>query len=113
MPLLIAVSTIRFDWNKQGSRWYPGKPPLAYLQDRHHVSRYNPTPASWIDHVYRGALSDGSPFWVAEPYGLDSDAEEDFAYLRENGFVVDVNPKGFAKRWNERVTVVLIRRDRG
>jgi hypothetical protein len=111
--LLVSIESIKLDWNKQGSRAFPGKPPLAYLQDRHQVSRYNPRPTIWIDHEYRGLLADGSPFWAAEPYGLDCDAEEDFAYLRENGFVVDVNLKDFPRRWNERVTVVLIRRDRG
>lgn len=41
---------------------------------------------------------------------MNEDDEEDFAYLRANGFVVEVNPACMSRRWNERVTVVLITR---
>lgn len=107
---VIYISSIRPDWNSQGSRTMPGKPPLAYLQERHRTSPYHPKPADWIDHPYRGLLADGTPFWIAEPYGVDSEDEEDFAYLRENGFTVEVNPVGIPPRWGKRVTVVLITR---
>lgn len=107
---VFSLASINFDWNRQGSWKYPGKSPLVYLQELHKTSRYNPKPASWIDHAYRGLFADGTPFWIAEPYGVDSEDEADFANLRANGFYVEIDPADIPPRWSSRVTVVLITR---
>jgi hypothetical protein len=110
----LKITRERDGWNKQGSGDFPGKPPLALIQDCYGRNRHCPASQSlarWLDHCYMGIDSETEQqVWISEPYGILPDAERDFAMLREAGFKVDVDPTGVEKRHSDRVHVVLIRR---
>lgn len=103
------------DWSRQGSSLSPGKQPLRLLLDARHMPRHYPacpSVARWLDHCYMGIDQETNErVWISEPYGIPDSAEEDFVMLRAAGFRVEVNPPGLEKRQNERVNVILVRRE--
>lgn len=91
--------------------WDTDKGPGPLLLTRHGHSDYG-RPAEWCDHFYRLYDTNTSEMvYVAEPYQLYDEAFDDFVYLREQGWEVEVT--AWRARHNPGHSIaVLIRRAR-
>ncbi|MBB2499669.1 hypothetical protein [Amycolatopsis echigonensis] len=90
--------------------WPENEGPGPLLAERHGKAEHARL-AAWCDHTYR--LTDsrtGEWIYVAEPYQLHEEAFEDFVFLGENGWRVEVT--AWRARHSPGHTVaVLIRRE--
>jgi len=109
----VQLVRIRSGWNRQGSKWYPGSPPMAVLMDAKRISRHSGenSVASWLDHCYMAVDEEtGEQVWVSEPYSLGNDFQDDASLLRQSGFRVDVSPEFLSWRHSNRAIVVVVQR---
>lgn len=73
--------------------WHKTKGPAPLLRARHGRSEHD-RPTSWCDHFYRLVDPDtDETIYMAEPYRLDDRAFDDFLFLRERGWHVEVTAR--------------------
>ncbi|MFT9008611.1 MAG: hypothetical protein ABF489_02495 [Bifidobacterium sp.] len=83
------------------------KDPLLFLSPYHGIdprqgSRYYPR---WADHHVHTPFHADDGQWCSQPYSLDSDALDDFAILRANGYRIRID--GHSEHFQDCLTVII------